>query len=245
MRASKPSGSYGKAFLVKVWESRRDLTDSERYGFAQYFYLTICAHLESILEKIISDRLFKVEHVGIENIESTIRSVSDGVDLWISLEPIVDSIRSIVTRLKSDVLKAPLTKLTQLYAMIFPETLAKVVGVELNNDINALASLRNLYAHGRDVYMDFESNDELNFSGVLNKNPLQIPLQRLFDAGVIENINITGSNYIEYTNAFFQDDAMIYFYKKVQAAEKKIKDSAKDGLAFNLANITDLPELKI
>lgn len=40
---------FSKSFLAKAWEARNELLDYEKRGFAQFVYLTICGHIESVL----------------------------------------------------------------------------------------------------------------------------------------------------------------------------------------------------
>lgn len=49
-----------KAYLAKAWAVRAELTDYERRGFAQFFYLTVCGHLEAVLVAHIKARLFSM-----------------------------------------------------------------------------------------------------------------------------------------------------------------------------------------
>lgn len=60
------SGTYGKAFLAKAWEMREDLLDYERRRFAQFFYLTVCGHLESVIISHIKMRLFFITQTNWE-----------------------------------------------------------------------------------------------------------------------------------------------------------------------------------
>src|SRR4051794_14564341 len=52
--------AYSKAYLVPAWRSRAQLKEYERYGFAQFVYITLCAHVEGILADLITARLRSV-----------------------------------------------------------------------------------------------------------------------------------------------------------------------------------------
>lgn len=215
------SSIYGKAFLAKAWDARGELLEYERRGFAQFFYLTLCGHFESVLMNRIKARL-RFVHTSPWQLVGSIKWTIEATEHICSLEPVVASVRHMASRLTEEVENAPLTKLTSVFGTVFPESLRTVLGHELLNDINALAALRNIFAHGRDLVMEFEGEDLSSLRGNLDDNPLKFPAQRLQAAGVIDSFDITGSNHHAFMSNFFSDAAMLHFYRAVRSAEEKI-----------------------
>lgn len=119
----------------------------------------------------------------------------------------------------------------EIFAWVFPEKLRDVIGSELHEDMIALSDLRNIFAHGRQIFMDFYGEGFLDLLGSLDGNPLKKPANRLFKVGIIKSLEITGQNHNDFYAVFYSDDAMLYFYRAVNSIEEKLE-----------ANSTFLPE---
>ncbi len=138
-----------------------------------------------------------------------------------SSQPICDSVLNIIDAVESETKNAPLNKLMEQYNKIFQQSLKDVIEKDLYDDLLALASLRNLFAHGRDLFIEFTGSWD-NAQGTLDKNPLQKAAIRLYHAGIISDLNITMQNYIDFTDIFYNDDALLYFYQSAQKVEDKL-----------------------
>jgi hypothetical protein len=147
---------------------------------------------------------------------------NDDGEHYYSLDPIIQTVRQIAKLLEKDVEAASLSKLICLYARVFPDNLKKVIGADLYDDIESLAVLRNLFAHGGDMYMDIEFADSSMMTGTLDGNPLKKPVDRLNRAGIIKNTKITGENHSDFHDIFYSDEAMLYFYNAVQSIESSL-----------------------
>ncbi|MFE1746048.1 hypothetical protein [Coleofasciculus sp. H7-2] len=142
------------------------------------------------------------------------------------LKPVIESLLQIVSFVANDTENAPINKLVELYSKVFSQSLKEITGKDLYDDLNALASLRNLFAHGRDLFIEFD--DPFANKATLDKNPLQKPAQRLYQAGIIKDFKITGRNYHEFQALFYSDDILLYFYRSVQ----KIENILIESIAF-------------
>ena len=224
-KASISSSTFGKAFLVKAWEARDELLEYERHGFAQFFYITTCAHIESVLINCIKIRLYSIGNFKWETEDPCKFDINKKVHLC-PFDPIISSIRHIASSLEDSIENAPLSKLIKVYNDVFPETLSSVVGKELKKDLDALAKLRNIFAHGRDIFIEFENEDPSNLKGTLDDNPLQYPAQRLQAAGIISctTSETTLQNHHEFTSVFFCDEAILHFYNIVREIESLLKE---------------------
>ncbi|MBD2086540.1 hypothetical protein H6F52_16405 [Coleofasciculus sp. FACHB-542] len=217
---------FSKAYLAVAWKSRNELTDYERRGFAQFFYLTICGHIESLLSSIIKVRINSIRYMVRWEAVPPMQFNDGGQIHHCELKPVIDSVLQIVSLVAKDTENAPLNKLFELYSKVFSQSLKEITGKDLYEDLDALASLRNLFAHGRDLFIEFDG--PFPDKATLDNNPLQKPAQRLFKAGIIKDFNITGRNYDKFQALFYSDEVLLYFYRSVQ----KIEDVLIKSIGF-------------
>ena len=228
-RVSISTTTFSKAYLARAWSSRNQLQDYERRGFAQFFYLTICGHVEAILAAVIKRRLSSIRHLTNWNTLVPVELRDDNGLHHCPVTPVVESLVQILKATDVEADSAPLSTLLRLFGRVFPQPLRDVLGSELQKDLMALAALRNLFAHGRDLIMEFDNLTK--GQGILEGNPLEKPAQRLHKASIIRSVHITHRNYLKFQAVFFGDDALKYFYERVQRIAEKFE-------AFN----TFLPE---
>lgn len=244
-----PTTGFNKSYLAIAWNARHDLTDSERRGFAQFFYLTVSGHVESVLSKIIGARLISIQHLNLQsplfhNAETTEEAQSSYFGL-----PVYNSFLGIVSSLQSEVEIAPLGKLMTLHKRIFQKSLQNVIGKELYEDLNALGALRNTMAHGRELYLEFdEAKRKPNeFGGpiTLDGNPLKKAAERLKIAGIssICVSDIDTLNWDEFFADFYCDDALLYFYNAVIQIEEGLRASSDYPPEATFSYVPPLPNL--
>lgn len=222
-RASIPTSNYSKSFLAKAWEARNELSDSERRGFAQFLYVTLCGHIESKLAAQIKHRLLLINLAIRWDSLPPMRWINHGVEEECSVAPLVQSIQQIFGRLEEEAETAPLQRLIEIFGRIFPEGLRDVLGADLFEDLDAVAKIRNVFAHGRDLVMEFEGTDEAPMKGTLDRNALKKPAVRLYTAGIIKSFEIDGLNYCDFHAHFYSDEAMMYFYRAIESIETKLE----------------------
>lgn len=213
-RTSISTTAFSRAYLKKAWETRDTLTDYERRGFAQFFYLTIAGHVEAVMVELISLRLMYIRSAtNVMQAPSTFKEHS--------IKPLRDSLDSILNGFEIRVEHAPLKPLISLFQEAFALKLSKLLGKDLFAELDALADLRNIFAHGRQLSLDFEYTDEnyLNLEG----NPLENPAKRLVMAGILSHLKFDGTNHQEFQRAFFSDAAMLHFFRKAGEIETKLK----------------------
>lgn len=221
---------YSQAYLEVAWKHRGELKDYERRGFAQFVYLTMCAHLESLLAELIRQRLHSIKHMLVwEKLPPMNLNQNDQTHSC-ELRPIYESLFRMADSLSDQTHNAPLRKLKETYNVLFSPPLTEVISKELNEDFEALGDLRNLFAHGRDLFLDFEGEFPEGHA-TLDSNPIQRPALRLKCAEIIKDVKITQWNRNEFQSAFYRDEALMYFYNAVEQIEEKVR-----------ANLTFLPE---
>ncbi|QFS52873.1 hypothetical protein [Nostoc sphaeroides] len=226
-RGSFPTSNYNTAYIARAWGMHKELEEREKRGFYQFFYLTICGHIESILSSVINARLDSInwllqwDKIPPANYnENNITSLCDQ-------KTVVESLLKIISAFENETENAPLGKLIDLHNKIFNKKLSELIGKELYEDLNAVASLRNLFAHGRNLFVEFKFDAPLTDGEVtLDYNPLKKAFDRLLRAGIINNpSNFNLQNYGDFLVSFYNDDAFLYFYRAIQEVEEKLDNS--------------------
>lgn len=220
---------YNTAFITRIWGLHRTFEETEKRGFYQFAYLATCIHVENMLSSIISKRLDSaygtIQYVVPASITYTENNITDECNQ----SPIFNSILDIISKLKNDVESATITKLIELYNKIFNQNFRKLIGAELDDDLQGLASLRNLFGHGRKMFVEFtgeSTNSTSNGEFILDKKSLEKPFKRLWKAGIIEKYsNIDGDNFSEFLGSIYNDKVFLYFYKTSQEIEKILENS--------------------
>ena len=244
LRTSISTSKFSKSYLAKAWDSRNELLDYERRGFAQFFYLTLCGHIESELARIITRRLYFIRKmIPWESLPPMKLAEGEDEECEHAFDPLVQSIQHMARHLESEVESAPLMRLIDFFGRVFTEKLREVVGSEQYEDMIALAALRNIFAHGRDLTMDFEGEDWSTIRGTLEGNPLKFPAARLHRAGIIKELDIDKTNYHAFQAHFYSDEAMLYFYGAAQRIENMIDAFAPFLPERSISTISKLPRL--
>ncbi len=222
---------YSKRYLAVAWKHRAELQDYERRGFGQFVYLTLCAHVEGILADLVRKRIRSIRHmVRWESLPPMNFKLGEQKHLC-DIKPLYESVFRIVDSIADQSHTAPLTKLVELHNVLFSPPLRDVIGKDLHEDLLALASLRNIFAHGRELFLEFDNSFGESATATLDTNPIQRPALRLHRAGIIKDLQITGLNHDEFHSAFHSDGALLYFYTVVRQIEQKL-----------IQNVTFLPE---
>ncbi|MGB3790379.1 MAG: hypothetical protein WA949_20390 [Phormidesmis sp.] len=246
-----PTTGFNKSYLAIAWNSRHSLTESERRGFSQFFYLTISSHVESLLAKIIGARVRSIQSLTVFSPVPGGAATEETLASYREHESLVrESFSGVVSSLRVEVETAPLNKLIMLYKRMFQKSLRDVVGRELYDDLDALASLRNTVAHGRDLYLEFEDerrNPE-DFYGpiTLDGNPLKKASERLLKSGVL-SISVTDIDplkWYEFIAYFYCDAALLYFHDAVIQIEDSLRSSSDHSFESIQAFVPPLPKLE-
>ncbi|WP_156924402.1 hypothetical protein [Derxia gummosa] len=235
-----PSSRNSHAFLSRIWQDREHLSETEYKGFVQFFYLMLCGHTECVIAEIIRIRL---EHVKVAIRHSSVAPVQfktgDHVET-VSSAPLVDSVLQLTEAIRREAQTAPLRKLIELIPKVFPCKLKDVIGDSSVADLEALAALRNLFAHSRDFVVEFE----LSSSAISDLGPLEKPIKVLKSANLVSNEPFGGRNWNELVDAIHSDEALRYFYKAAQRIELEIYKLGTYGPSnFNIRRLPPLPDI--
>lgn len=199
--------------------------------------------MEAVIAVVIKIRLTSIMHMQHWDRLEPMKVTINGQEHSCAPTPLVSSLMAILESTKNEVEVAPFEKLCRLYSQIFSRTVASVIGKELDQDMQALFKLRNLFAHSRDWYLELDSLDE-GHRVHLDGNPLQLPAQRLQKAGIIDRLDFTGKNHPKLMEHLYSDGAMLFFYDQVKNADMCIRASVDHLPEKSMVYLSDLPDLR-
>ena len=235
-----PSSINSHAFLSRMWLERDSLSEFERKGFAQFFYLTLCGHTESVIAEVIRNRLLSMRiAIRPDTIPPLNFKTGDHVET-IPSAPLVESLLQLIQSVTREAQVAPLTKLIEMISKVFPGNLKDAIGASTYDDLQALASLRNLFAHSRDIILEFEfQTNSISDWGALEK-----PIKAMKTAKLVPDRAFNGHNWNELVDIIYSDEALRYFHSAAQEVELALyKLSAYGPPNFNTRRLPSLPNI--
>lgn len=241
--AQIPTALFNKNYLKRAWADRSDLSDYERRGFAQFIYITLCGHIETLLSQLIEARLFSIRRM-VDDLQGKpfIIQVNNEQKAY-SNQPVMNSLEQLFDTVDQEIGRGSFENLKGIFSKMFVRSMVETLGTELSSDVEALFRLRNLFAHGRRLVMEFEGSPP-NMKGNMDENPLRLPAQRLQNAGIIKSLGFTQWDYHELQARFYSDDAILYFYDKVLELERVLTKASRefepDALMFHIQPLPDL-----
>ena len=204
---------YSKAFIAKTWAIRAELEEYERRGFFQFLYITACGHVESIISDYLKAILLwpqinirKMSDAGFPTREMT----TDGITLNISTEYEQLAINRLIEKTKEDIDKAPFEKLMLLHQTIVGLPLKKIVGDDLFVHLRGLVSVRNLLAHGRQLYIDLD--DFLLPDVGFEQHPLENAIKSLRQVNLFEGDHFRSAQPDDVKSVIYKDEVVIHFW---------------------------------
>jgi hypothetical protein len=243
-RVSISAKIFNLAYLQRTWPQRQHLTEYERRGFAQSMYTTICAHVEGKIQTKIITRLTTLSQLVDWRSFAPITYNLNGVPTEVSLDPVAASIRSIADGIRAECTNAPMTKMIEIYNRVFPTQFREAVGNELAEDLGCITTLRNIFAHGRDITMDLVRDEDGGIFGDLDKHPFKRVASRLKQTSILKSTTFTGNNHDELLVAISSDDALLHFYNAARRVEAAIRSSDAFCPEAELA-ILEQPDLPV
>lgn len=236
---------YGKAYLPPAWANRHALHERERRGLYQFTYIVLHGHIESLLSSLLNARLRAINSFIKAGLMPEITRNEFGRDQVVSMTPLFSSLSFLSNSLMEEVEKAPISRLRDLYRQLHGKGLSEILGKDLNEDIEALTAMRNIFAHGRDVIMDFNgdslSSDVSKFSW--DENPLQRVANRLIKVGVIKGFRLSSTEADKFAGYFLCEKATLHFYDAVVSADRLIREHASSDCDVG-GVVTPLMKLK-
>ena len=232
---------FSKAYLRVAWESRASLTEYERRGFAQFFYVVLCGHIECLLSQRIKNRVESLRYfTRLRNLPPEKVRIGE-IDHSYPVDGLVDSLNLVLSAVSNEAENAPIAKLTEIYGRVFPIKLSDTIGKDLKADLDSLAGLRNLFAHGRDIFMEFDG--PMMERGTLDGNPLKQPAQRLHEVGLIKSFEIDGRNHNDFHAIFYSDEVLLHFHNAVSLIDEKMRNDPSHPIEHMKWLLPALPKL--
>lgn len=114
--------------------------------------------------------------------------------------PIHDTLVSLISHVARRLDKAPLDKLMELFQDVFAMQLSDLLG-DTHLDLKALASLRNVFAHGRDYWLRFDQ-DEANLLS-LDRNRCSCPRSGCWPLRSYQPCSLTHGRILIFNERFF------------------------------------------
>jgi len=240
---SRPSTAAGRAFLQFTWNRRTEMGEEEAQGFSQFFYISIMGHVEALIAEVIYLRLVGVGEFLFDTRQVTGVHSSNGDMTTVNYDPVRRSISRIIAELSRDTSdKFPFESLVSTYAKIFGRKVKAVVGEQVLQDIGALAKLRNVFTHGREIRFSFRQGDVPATDW--DDSQLAMPAARLRLAGILPEAHkdpFTGHAALQ--SLLFSQPAMLHFYEAAQKFESRIAEVLELQRERDSILMNSLPDL--
>jgi hypothetical protein len=142
---------------------------------------------------------------------------------------------------------APIQKLQEIYNSIYPIAFKGVIGPELHKDIEALAKVRNHFAHGRQLIVEFTSKspylptDYDKLEADVTRSTLHPAYERLRASGMPIPDVVTLANRHEWMDVIYSDSAIKYFLNSCAKAETKLLSANSFNGETSTVNTVPLP----
>jgi hypothetical protein len=201
---------YAKAFIKGSWDKRASMEDYERRGFLNFLYITACGHAETV----IADYLKSVLFIPIFGLTKTTdfpkrKVIEDGSENLVSTEPEQRAVQRLLERTTADLERAPMDRIESLHKTICGTTVREVVGPDLHDKLNGLLAVRNVLAHGRLLYVNFEDSGIPD--STFEQHPFENAIKCLRQSGLF-NANAVPADANELYSVIYRDDVIRHFW---------------------------------
>lgn len=124
--------------------------------------------------------------------------------------------------------------LKDLFVRVFPLKWGDAVGKEQTARIEALFKIRNVFAHGREIWKRFTG--PVGVSGMresysLEGSPFKPASDFLHNAGILKSLTISARSPQDFQNAFYSDDAILYWRDLVLDVEARLDAATASHLS--------------
>ncbi len=200
--------AYSKAFITKSWETRAQMLEYERRGFFQFLYVTACGHAESV----ICDHLKAILFFPLFDIRKATSSherpmTIDGTEFSVSTESAQRAVQRILERTMKDLDKAPFDRIESLHKDIVGPSIRDIIGPDLHDRLIGLVSVRNLLAHGRELYV--EINESFTADTTFERHPLENAIKSLRQAKLFSTEQADTYDAHEPQAVIYRDEAVV------------------------------------
>jgi len=215
------------------------LSENERKGFAQYFYLTMCGHLEAVLAECINVRLRAIEmFVSKDSVQPASFRSGENIET-VSIDPLIGSIRGMSNSLNKQVKNAPLSNLIEQASMLFFNSKPIPLSTAQREVLLALGDLRNVFAHNRNLVFHVEHKG----IDVLAGSALNKAIKILRVEGIMAEFDSLSDS--STFDIVYSDEAMLFFYSQAKNIDRRLRETTVFGPQwFQLHIIPELPAIE-
>lgn len=237
-------------FIEQSFQKKDDLDDNGLLGLTQMAFLFISGSIEDCLSKIIDARyeaILKINYSELKPIHCVINDVRVHHDNRL----IISSMKKVIEADRKEIKKLTFNKLKEKYNEIFDENINSVLGKRhgsdnnINQDLTAIASIRNMIAHGRPIIYEGKTQDlleEINF----NNHPFEEAKKSLSGANIFDFTSQNFCNAGDLQKKIFSFESLKYFNESAtEARNKLINKMENEWEKFQFSHIEEKPILNI
>jgi hypothetical protein len=214
------------------------MEDYERRGFFHFLYVTASGHAESIICDYLKSVLLLAKlpiHTG--KAFQTRKLMVNGVEHLLSTEFEQRAIERLLDRTNDELERASFERIQSLHKTITGDSIQDIVGEELHDRFKGLLSVRNVVAHGRQLYVNFD--DSLQADPSFEEHPLEHAMKNLkrsklfpTDASAVDANDLYG--------LIYKDEVLLHFWNASVSIGEKYREMADKN---NVLKIGFTPEL--
>lgn len=235
--------AYSKAYITKSWENHAQMLDYERRGFFQFLYITACGHAESVICDYLKSILF---HPLLDIKKATSfpdRKMTIGeTELSVSTEPEQSAIRRILERTVEEIEKAPFDRIESLHKLIVGSSIRETIGPDLHDSLKGLVSVRNLLAHGRELYVEIDESFSADTS--FESHPLENAIKSLRQAKLFNTEQSDTYDAQDAKGVIYQDEVVRHFWNTSVEVGEIYKRRADQEKLLTIGRTAELAKLQ-
>jgi hypothetical protein len=230
---------YANAFIDKAWVQRTSMEDYERRGFFHFLYVTASGHAESIICDYLKSVLFLAKFpIDTTKAFQMRKSIVNGVEHLLSTEFEQRAIGRLLDRTNEELERASFERIESLHKTITGDSIRDVVGEELHDRFKGLVSVRNVVAHGRLLYVNFDESHQADPS--FEQHPLEHAMKNLKRSKLFP-ADVTAVDANDLYGLIYKDEILLHFWNASVSIGEKYRRLADKN---NVLKIGFTPELR-
>jgi hypothetical protein len=203
--------TYSIAFITKSWETHAQMLEYERGGFFQFLYITACGHAESVIcDYLKSILFFPLHHIKSATAFPQRIMTIDETEFSVSTEPEQRAVQRILERSFEELDKASFRQIDSLHKAIVGSTIRETIGPDLYDRLKGLVSVRNLLAHGRELYVEID--ESYNADTSFERHPLENAIKSLRQAKLFNSGESDTYDAHDAQGVIYRDEVVRHFW---------------------------------
>jgi len=187
------------------------MLEYERRGFFQFLYVTACGHAESVICDYLKSSLFyPLLDIKTAKTFPERKMTIEETEYSVSTEPEQRAVQRILERTIEDLDKAPFERIDLLHKTIVGSSIREIIGPDLHDNLKGLISVRNLLAHGRELYVEIDESFCTDAS--FEQHPLLNAIKSLRQNKLFNTENADTYDAHEAQGIIYRDDVVRHFW---------------------------------